>query len=262
MPRPSALTGDPGEGEAQVAPPGSLMHREPCALQTPGAGLPGEDDPPVVRGGGGTLEVLGAGQAAEGQAGGRPVAPAGGGDGPPREADPDPEGLNPPRGPGSLTLKNVFCSHRESPFLSRSGSVLASPRECSPPLQLCGLQDGGRACLLIVSCVCGHHLPGFPLITLKKLTSRFQSEWCLDHWTGFPGHLPRAVTAGSAAGTETGVCSFQPQGVGQRRLHPLTSVPLVTGLFSSDVSSWVCLGRLLQGIWTWPVFKTPNRAFY
>ncbi|XP_043740930.1 uncharacterized protein LOC122682169 isoform X2 [Cervus elaphus] len=168
MPRPSALTGDPGEGEAQVAPPGSLMHREPCALQTPGAGLPGEDDPPVVRGGGGTLEVLGAGQAAEGQAGGRPVAPAGGGDGPPREADPDPEGLNPPRGPGSLTLKNVFCSHRESPFLSRSGSVLASPRECSPPLQLCGLQDGGRACLLIVSCVCGHHLPGFPLITLKK----------------------------------------------------------------------------------------------
>ncbi|CAI9153818.1 unnamed protein product [Rangifer tarandus platyrhynchus] len=26
----------------------------------------------------------------------------------------------------------------------------------------------GRACLLIVSCVCGHHLPGFPVITLKK----------------------------------------------------------------------------------------------
>ncbi|XP_043740920.1 uncharacterized protein LOC122682168 isoform X3 [Cervus elaphus] len=56
MPRPSALTGDPGEGEAQVAPPGSLMHREPCALQAPGAGLLGEADPPVVRGGGGMLE--------------------------------------------------------------------------------------------------------------------------------------------------------------------------------------------------------------
>lgn len=38
-------------------------------------------------------------------------------------------GLNPPCGSGGLTLKNIFCSHRESPFLSRSGSVLASPGE-------------------------------------------------------------------------------------------------------------------------------------
>ena len=92
MPRPSVPTGDPGEGEAQVAPPGSLMHCEPCALQMPGTGLPGEADPLVVRGGGGTFEVLGAGQAAEGQAGGRPAAPAGERDRPPQEADPDPEG--------------------------------------------------------------------------------------------------------------------------------------------------------------------------
>ena len=73
VPRPSAPTGDPGEGEAQVAPPGSLMHCEPCALQSPGAGLPGEAAPLVVRGGGGAFEALGAGQAAEGQAGGRPA---------------------------------------------------------------------------------------------------------------------------------------------------------------------------------------------
>ena len=51
VPRPSVLTGDPGEGEAQMAPP---MHRVPCALQTPGAELPGEAEPPAVRGGGGT----------------------------------------------------------------------------------------------------------------------------------------------------------------------------------------------------------------
>ena len=49
MLRPSVPTGDPGEGEAQVAPPGSLMHCEPCALQMPGTGLPGEADPLVVR---------------------------------------------------------------------------------------------------------------------------------------------------------------------------------------------------------------------
>ena len=53
-PRPSALTGYPGEGEVQVAPPGSLMHREPYALQTPGTGLPGEAELPAVQGGGGT----------------------------------------------------------------------------------------------------------------------------------------------------------------------------------------------------------------
>ena len=89
MPRPSVLTGDPGEGEAQMAPP---MHRVQCALQTPGAGLPGEAEPPAVRGGGGTGAVLGAGPAAEGRAGGGPAVPAGGGDLPPREADPGPEG--------------------------------------------------------------------------------------------------------------------------------------------------------------------------
>ena len=142
------------------------MHRVPYALQTSGAGLPGEAEPPAVRGGSGTRAVLGGGPAAEGRAGGGPEASAGGGDRPPREADPGPEGrgvhgaagcllrtphlkrgrphcpgvpppyphlpgpgLNPPRGPGGLTLKNVFCSHRESPFLSRSGSVLASPGE-------------------------------------------------------------------------------------------------------------------------------------
>ena len=44
VPRPSVLTGDPGEGEAQMAPP---MHCVPCALQTPGAGLPGEAEPPA-----------------------------------------------------------------------------------------------------------------------------------------------------------------------------------------------------------------------
>ncbi|KAB0352447.1 hypothetical protein FD754_017304, partial [Muntiacus muntjak] len=48
--------------------------------------------------------------------------------------------------------------------------------------------------------------------TLAHRTCRC-GQWCLDHWTGFPGHLPRAVTAGAAAGSETGVCSFQPQGV-------------------------------------------------
>ena len=51
VPRPSVLTGDPGEGEALMVPP---MHRVPCALQTPGAELPGEAEPPAVRGGGGT----------------------------------------------------------------------------------------------------------------------------------------------------------------------------------------------------------------
>ena len=59
-----------------------------------------------------------------------------------------------------------------------------------------------------------------------------------------------------------GVCSLQPQGGGQRRLHSPTSVSLVTGLFRFYVSSWVCLGRLLQGIWAWPFFRTPDRAFY
>ena len=47
-----------------------------------------------------------------------------------------------------------------------------------------------------------------------QLTSQFQSQWCLDHWTGFPGHLPPAVTAGGAARSETGVCSFRRQRVG------------------------------------------------
>ena len=47
-----------------------------------------------------------------------------------------------------------------------------------------------------------------------QLTSQFQSQWCLDHWTGFPGHLPPAVTAGGAARSETGVCSFRRQQVG------------------------------------------------
>lgn len=89
VPRPSVLTGDPGEGEAQMAPP---MHRVPYALQTPGAGLPGEAEPPAVRGGSGTRAVLGGGPAAEGRAGGGPAAPAGGGNRPPREADPGPEG--------------------------------------------------------------------------------------------------------------------------------------------------------------------------
>ena len=184
MPRPRLLTGDLGEGEAQVAPPGSPIHRERCALQTPGAGIPGEDEPPAVRGGGGTRAVLGAGSAAEGQTGGGPAAPAGGGNRPAGEADPGPEGrgvqgaagcllrapqlkrgrphcpkvpsshpplpepgLNPPHGPMGLTLKNVFCNHRGSPLLSLSGNVLASPGESRPSLQPCGLQDGGPGVL-------------------------------------------------------------------------------------------------------------------
>ncbi|KAB0382130.1 hypothetical protein FD755_004047 [Muntiacus reevesi] len=53
--------------------------------------------------------------------------------------------------------------------------------------------------------------------TLAHRTCRC-GQWCLDHWTGFPGHLPCAVTAGAAAGCETGVCSFQPQGVGNLQM--------------------------------------------
>lgn len=156
------------------------MHCVPCALQTPGAGLPGEAAPPAIRGGGGTRAVLGAGPAAEGRAGGGPAAPAGGGNRPPREADPGPEGggrglggasagpppekreancpgvppphphlpgpgLSPPRGPGALTLRNVFCSHRESPFLSLSGSGLASPGETqASPAAVCSSGWGPR----------------------------------------------------------------------------------------------------------------------
>lgn len=110
VPRPSVLTGDPGEGEAQMAPPRSPMHCVPCALQTPGAGLPGEAEPPAIRGGGGTRAVLGAGPAAEGRAGGGLAAPAGGGNGPPREADPGPEG----RGGRVLTLFGPPSEKREA----------------------------------------------------------------------------------------------------------------------------------------------------
>ena len=81
--------------------------------------------------------------------------------------------------------------------------------------------------------------------------------------------VPVSVVSGSldrvsrgAARSETGVCSFWPQSGGRRRLHSPASVTLVTGLFRSYVSSWVCLGRLFQGIWTWPFFKSPDRAFY
>lgn len=86
------------------------MHCVPCALQTPGAGLPGEAEPPAIRGGGGTRAVLGAGPAAEGRAGGGLAAPAGGGNGPPREADPGPEG----RGGRVLTLFGPPSEKREA----------------------------------------------------------------------------------------------------------------------------------------------------
>lgn len=62
-------------------------------------------------------------------------------------------GLNPPRGAGGFTLKNISCSHRKSPFLSQSRKRPGfSGRHMVPHLQPCGQQDGGPEGLWVSGC--------------------------------------------------------------------------------------------------------------